>query len=143
MKKFLYFIALSLIFTSCSSDDDQRNNPYLVDLNFVFQMDLNLPQYNNLNFPGNSFTQYNYGISGVVIYNLNNSQFMAFELTDPNHVPSSCSMLVVEGIEAFCGCDDGNVYSIVTGQLLEGQGEYTLKPYRVERIGNVLQVSNR
>ena len=56
MKKFLYLVALSLLFISCSSDDDQRNNPYLVDLDFAFQLDLNLPQYNNLNFPGNSFT---------------------------------------------------------------------------------------
>ena len=142
MKKFLYLVALSLIFIGCSSDDDQRNNPYLVDLDFAFQLDLNLPQYNNLNFPGNSFTHYNYGINGVVVYNLNNSQFMAFELTDPNHVPSSCSVLEVDGIQASCGCEDGNVYSIITGQLVEGQGEYTLKPYRVERSGNVLQISN-
>ena len=67
---------------------------------------------------------------------------MAFELTDPNHVPSSCSVLEVDGIQASCGCEDGNVYSIITGQLVEGQGEYTLKPYRVERAGNVLQISN-
>lgn len=142
MKKFLYLVALSLISISCSSDDDQRNNPYLVDLDFSFQLDLSLPQYNNLNFPGNSFTHYNYGINGVVVYNLNNSQFLAFELTDPNHVPSPCSVLQVEGINAFCGCEDANAYSIITGQLVEGQGEYTLKPYRVERIGNILQISN-
>ena len=142
MKKLFIFAAFILFFSSCSSDDEMRNNPYLADLNFVLQIDLNLPQYNNLNFPGNSFTHYNYGINGIVVYNLNNSQFLAFELTDPNHVPSSCSLLEVTGIEASCNCDDGNTYSIITGQLLTGDGKYTLKPFRVERVGNVLEISN-
>lgn len=142
MKKALVFTAFLLILSSCSDDDELRNNPYLPDLNFRFQIDLNLPQYNNLNFPGNSFIHYNYGMNGVVIYNLNNSQFLAFELTDPSHVPSSCSILEVNGIEASCNCDDGNTYSIITGQLLKGQGQYTLKPYRVNRVGNVLEISN-
>ena len=142
MKRTLIFTAFILFFASCSSDDELRDNPYLADLNFIFNIDLNLPQYNNLNFPGNSFTTYNYGINGVVIYNLNNSQFLAFELTDPNHVPSSCSIMEVNGIEASCSCDDGNTYSIITGQLLEGQGKYTLKPYRIQRVGNLLEISN-
>ncbi len=51
----------------------------------------------------------------LLIYNLNNDQYMAFELTDPNHVPQPCSSLVVKGTEATCSCDDGNEYTIITG----------------------------
>lgn len=142
MKKFLIFSIFCLIFTACTSDDNYRNNPYLVDLNFVFTINLDLPQYNELNFAVNSVTTTNYGIKGVVIFNLNGSQFFAYELTDPNHPPSTCSTLKVEGTEAVCGCEDGNRYSIITGELLEGEGEYPLKPYQVVRQGNILEISN-
>lgn len=136
------FICLIFICLGCSGDDDLRQNPYLPDLNFTLQLDLSLPEYNQLNFPGNKFVTKNYGINGIVIYNFNNDQYMAFELTDPNHVPQPCSELIVTGIEARCSCDDGNVYTIITGQPISGAGEYALKPYRVERRGSVLQITN-
>lgn len=105
-------------------------------------MDLSLPEYNQLNFPGNHFTTYNYGINGIVIFNLNNDQYMAFELTDPNHVPQECSLLTVKEQEAICSCNDGNRYTIITGQQTAGEGQYLLKPYRVIRRGEILEVSN-
>ncbi|WP_209309835.1 Rieske (2Fe-2S) protein, partial [Tamlana crocina] len=101
---------------------------------FSVNFDLSLPEYNQLNFPGNKFVTRNYGINGIVIFNLNNDQYMAFELTDPNHVPQACSPLIVEGTEAVCSCGDGNKYNIITGQRIAGEGEYSLKPYRVERV---------
>lgn len=142
MRKVLLFLSFCPLFLGCSGDDDIRNNPYLADMNFSFQIDLNLPQYNELNFPGNSIIIDNYGINGVVIYNLNNSHYTAHELTDPNHPVSSCSALQLEGTEAVCGCDDGNAYTIITGQQIEGEGTYPLKPYRIVRIGNIIEVSN-
>jgi hypothetical protein len=133
-----------LIFTclGCSGDDELRQNPYLPNLNFSLQLDLSLPEYNQLNFPGNKFVTRNYGLNGIVIYNFNNDQYMAFELTDPNHVPQACSQLSVTGTEAKCSCGDGNVYTIITGQQIAGSGEYSLKPYRVEKRGGVLRISN-
>ena len=142
MKKILLLILLVITMLSCSVDDDLRRNPYLPDLNFSARLDLNLPQYNNLKFPGNSFIARNYGLNGFVIYNLNNDQYLAYELSDPNHILQECSILIVEGIEAKCSCDDGNRYNIITGQRIAGEGEYSLKPYRVEKLGNTLQVSN-
>lgn len=136
----IFFVCF--MFSGCSGDDERLNNPNLVDLNFSFQIDLSLPQYNKLNFPGNSFTTYNYGINGVVIYNLNNSQYTAFELSDPNHPLKDCSTLTVQGTEVTCGCEDGNVYTIITGQQIAGEGQYSLKPYRVERFGNIIEISN-
>ena len=142
MKKLLLLISLIFICLSCSGGDDLRKNPYLPDLNFSFQLDLSMPQYNALNFPGNSFVTRNYGLNGVVIYNLNNDQYMAFELTDPNHIPQECSFLEVKGTEASCSCNDGNAYNIVTGQQVKGEGNYGLKPYRVVKSGNVLEISS-
>lgn len=142
-KRFVFFALCLLLFSACSTDDGYRDkNPNLIDLRFTHQLDLDLPRYNNLKFPGNSFTTYSYGINGIVIYNINNSLYTAFELSDPNHPLTDCSTLRLNGTEVICECDDGNVYTIITGQQTSGQGEYALKSYRIKRIGNVLEISN-
>ncbi len=143
MKKTLLGLIISVFLVGCSTDDNNRlNNPNLPDLNFRLQLNLDLPEYNNLQYPGNSYSTYSNGVRGIVVYNINNSQYTAFELSDPNHPPNNCSAMQVTGITAKCQCDDGNEYNIVTGELTAGQGQYTLKPYRIERRGNVIEVYN-
>ncbi len=143
IKKITLSLLLVVSFYSCTPDDNARtNNPYLTNISFTLDLNLNLPEYNALNFPGNSFVTYNYGINGVVVYNINNSQFTAFELSDPNHALSACSTLSVSGIIATCNCNDGNSYNILTGEITEGSGQYSLKPYRVRKSGNLLEVYN-
>ena len=136
---------LSFLFVvfACSSDDSRNNNPFLVDLGFQINLNTNLPQYGNLNFPGNAVIVPNIGLRGLVVYNFNNSQYVAYELSDPNHSPNNCSQMTINGIEATCPCpDDINKYNIITGQPIEGNGEYGLKAYRVERNGAIITVSN-
>ena len=142
MRKIFLYLLLSLPFLGCSGDDEIRQNPYLQDISFTARFDLNLPEYNSLNFPGNHFVTTKYGIKGIVIYNLNNSLYLAFELSDPNHIPQNCSFLSVNSHKASCNCDDGNVYDIITGQLIAGEGQYSLKPYRAILRGSILEVSN-
>ncbi len=143
IKKIILSLVLMAATISCATDDVARNdNPYLIDVSFRMDLNLSLPEYNSLNFPGNSYYTNNYGINGVVIYNINNTQYTAFELSDPNHPLTECSTLRVEGILVTCNCNDGNTYNILTGELTEGSGQYSLKPYRVSRNGNVLEVFN-
>lgn len=143
MKKSIILLFTAILFAACSTSDDGRiNNPNLVDINFRYQINLDLPEYNDLLYPGNEYVTYSQGIKGIVIYNINNQQYTAFELSDPNHTPSSCSAMTVEGITAKCHCDDGNEYSIITGEQLSGTGEYPMKAYRIERRGNIIEVYN-
>ncbi|MDR9456000.1 MAG: hypothetical protein RI572_01205 [Salegentibacter sp.] len=143
MKKIIFGLIIPVFLVGCSTDDNNRlNNPNLPDLNFRIQLNLDLPEYNNLQYPGNSYSTYSNGIKGIVVYNINNSQYTAFELSDPNHPPNNCSAMQVTGITAKCQCDDGNEYNIVTGELTAGEGQYTLKPYRIERRGNAIEVYN-
>lgn len=143
IKKTLFLLGFLILTSACSSDDTtSANNPYLTDTSFRMDISLNLPEYQNLNFPGNSFSTYNYGLNGIVIYNINNTHYTAFELSDPNHPLSDCSRLTVEGIIASCNCEDGNSYNILTGELSAGSGQYSLKSYRVRKNGNFLEVYN-
>lgn len=141
-KKLLILLAMVFTLGSCEPEDEIRNNPYLTNISFRLVLNLNLPEYNSLNFPGNSYVTYNTGINGIVVYNINNTQFTAFELSDPNHQLSSCSRLTVQGIIATCSCGDGNSYNILTGELSSGTGQYSLKPYRVRKSGNTIEVYN-
>ena len=73
------------------------------------------------------------------MWRLNSSILYAWDAADPSHEPSACSTL--EAAETadivVCGCDDGNQYSLSTGQAF-GQNTQpcTLQIYRVDAIGN-------
>ena len=145
MKKIIFTLFICLSFLACKSDDDQSNNinnPYLTIPVVNLNLNLNLPEYNPLKFPGNSVVITNQGIKGIVVYNVNNSLYTAFELSDPNHNPNSCSGMEIEGIVATCPCDDENKYDIVTGQHQDDQSRYPLQQYRAERSGDVVNVFN-
>ncbi|WP_378179385.1 hypothetical protein [Aquimarina sp. SS2-1] len=144
MKKIIVLVCLSLCIFSCSSDDARSNNPNLPSISFSHTVNLDLPEFNSLKFPGNSevIRIEGVGIKGVIIYNVDNTLYSAFELSDPNITPSSCSALSVTGIRAESNCGNDNAYEIVSGQQLEGEGGYPLLRYRIVREGNTLVISN-
>jgi len=144
MNKILLIVVVSLFVISCDSDDNRLDNPFLNPGSFNFEVNLDLPQFNSLKFPGNSevITTQGAGIKGLVVSNLGNSQYVAFELSDPNIPPSNCSALSINGGNAESNCDNDNVYSIATGQQIKGEGGYPLLRYQVAVQGNLLFISN-
>ncbi|WP_452224897.1 hypothetical protein [Lacinutrix chionoecetis] len=147
LKSILFFLLLVIIVLSCkkNDDDNQNNNPNIPDAVFDTGSLINtsLPQYNQMQFPGNYIVLNNYGYQGVVLYYAGNNNYSAFELSDPNHPISACSNLTVEGIVATCGCSDENAYEIINGTRQEGTaGQYTLVRYFVEVNGSIIRVFN-
>lgn len=145
MKKIAIALIITISILSCSSSDDnnQDQNPYLAVPPVNISLNLNLPEYNDLKFPGNSIIYNNQGIKGIVIYCVTDNLYTASELSDPNHTPSSCSKMQVQGIIATCPCDDDNSYDIVTGQFSPTNNEkYPMIQYRAERNGDVIAVFN-
>ena len=138
----VFFVALS--FLSCNKDDGPRdNNPNLISPLVNINLNLNLPEYNPLKFPGNSIIISQQGIKGIVVYNVNNDLYTAFELSDPNHTPNSCSKMTITGIIANCPCTtDSNTYDIVTGQHQANQDLYPMQQYFVQRSGDNVSISN-
>ena len=144
MKKLFITLFIGLALLGCNKDDSRNdNNPNLLNPLVSLNLNLNLPQYNTLKFPNNSLIITEQGIKGIVIYNLNNDLYIAFELSDPNHVPSSCSLMTINGIIASCPCTtDSNEYDIVTGQHKTNQNLYPMQQYSAVRTGDNLQISN-
>ncbi|MFT4847925.1 MAG: hypothetical protein ACI83B_000448 [Sediminicola sp.] len=144
MNSKLIALFLGLILISCTNDDTRNdNNPNLLSPLISVNLNLNLPQFNPLKFPGNSLILDGEGIRGVVIYNVNNDLYTAFELSDPNHTPNGCSKMLINGILASCPCTtDTNIYDIVTGQHQSNEVLYPLQQYLVIRNGDNIQVTN-
>lgn len=142
--KFLPLLLVVLLF-SCSKKDDKLNrNPFLTNPVVSLNLNLNLPEYNPLKFPGN-YILAPQGIKGIVIYCISESNYVAFDLTDPNHVPNECSRMELNGIIASCPCStDDNEYNIVNfGQhTTEQDTKYPMQQYRAQRNGNNVVVTN-
>ena len=103
---------------------------------------MNLPQYSQLQFISNSVYVGNAGNGGIIITN-SGTGFLAWDASDPNHTPNSCSQLEIMGLEGKCRCNDENLYSLITGQPLNNSSlRCTLKAYRVEVSGSNLFISN-
>ena len=143
MKKIAIVILMGIILSCSSSDDNRNNNPFLFDPLVSLNLNLNLPEYNPLRFPGSSIIITSQGIKGIVIYNVNNEIYTASELSDPNHTPNDCSSMDITGIIATCPCpNDTHEYDIVTGKHRTDETLYPIQQYRIERNGDNIIVSN-
>ncbi|OEK09299.1 hypothetical protein A8C32_11285 [Flavivirga aquatica] len=142
MKSLFSLISLSILLSCSSNSVDNKNCKFLLDVGVNVNIDLSLPQYSQLPFAGNSIYIANAGNAGIIVASTG-ADFFAWDASDPNHVPSSCSALTPSGLEGTCGCDDGNQYSLVTGEPLKnGSLQCSLRNYRVEKNGNTLLIFN-
>ncbi|HJN54614.1 MAG TPA: hypothetical protein QGI27_06065 [Flavobacteriaceae bacterium] len=141
MKHLLFFIIAGIIFTGCSDPNSDPRCNFLFDTKVAYELNMNLPQYNDLNFISNSVYIPNIGNGGVIVTN-SGTGFLAWDAADPNHNFSQCSILSIEGLEASCSCPDENKYSLITGQSLETQLNCTLKTYRADQIGSNLIITS-
>lgn len=141
MKPYFYLL-LFIIFASCSKNSVDKNCNFLLDIGVSLQLNLNLPQYSQLQFPSNPVYVTNAGNGGIIVTNTGTG-FVAFDAADPNHAPSSCSTLSISGIFGTCGCDDKNEYNLFNGIPKDsGSLRCALKAYRVEQNGNTLLIFN-
>ncbi len=138
MKKF--FIPVLIVFLIWSCQKNQINNPYLQRVSFDVRINLDLPQYQSLNYPGSAIYIGLGGIKGIFVYN-SGYGYNAFEASDPNHYPNDCSTMELNGMEVTCPCEN-NRYSLSDGHLMAGQGSYGLLPYHVSKEGNILHIYN-
>ena len=141
IRQFLIILGIGLM--GCSGDGGPGNScNFLLNVGVNLSLNLNLPQYSQLQFISNSVYVPNGGNKGVIVINTGTG-YSAWDASDPNHTPNTCSTLGISGVEATCGCDDGNTYSLFTGQPLNnGNLRCGLKPYRVTLNGSTLLITN-
>lgn len=130
------------LLSACSKNNADENCNFLLNVGVNATLNLNLPQYSQLAFISNAVYIPGYGNKGIIVINTGTG-FAAWDASDPNHSPNSCSTLEIVGVEGVCGCTDENTYSLYTGQPLSDPNlTCGLKAYRVEQSGNTLLISN-
>ncbi|KJD35243.1 hypothetical protein PW52_11245 [Tamlana sedimentorum] len=143
--KSLFVLMFTLLFLGCSSNTVRNENcNFLLDINVNININLSLPQYSTLGFVGNSIYISGVGNNGVIVANTGSS-FMAWDASDPNYVPGSCSALVPNGLFGTNDCGNGNTYNFVTGEISDNDDPTlvcALKNYRVQQNGNSLTIYN-
>lgn len=140
-RKISFFILMLLLLTNCSDDNNRFRNPYVPNYPFAYDINMELPQFNSLQYPMNAVFIHPplAGANGVIVINAGGS-YRVYEANCPNQTITSCSRLQINGIRAVCPCDELE-YSLLTG-LPVGEGEYPMIPYRIERNGNILRIWN-
>ncbi len=138
MKKLL-LLASFIALLGCNKNENNINCNFLFDAGVNLTVNTNLPQFNQLQFSGNGVYVANQGNNGIWLWRLNSSTLYAWDAADPSHQPSACSTLedTGNGDIVTCGCEDGNLYSLATGQGFgENTQPCTLQFYRVDDVGN-------
>ena len=116
MKRF-FGVLFILFLMACSNNDNLNNCNFLLNLGVNVSVNLNLPQYSQLQFTSNSVYIANQGNGGLIVINVGTG-LRAWDAADPSHQFSSCSILQIEGAIGKCGCSDANEYSLFTGGSL-------------------------
>ena len=140
LAKIISFVILILII-GCAKEINDSNCNYLLDLDIYYEVNLNLPQYNELNFISNSVYIPNVGNGGIIVVN-SGTGFLAWDAADPNLTNLPCSALNISGLEATSSCAEQNTYSLITGQSIGVALTCSLKAYRVESNGNILVITS-
>ena len=138
----IFIIFGLLVFTACSKNSPTNRCNFLQDINVNRSVNLNLPEYSQLQFPGNTVYIPNEGVAGIYLSRTGN-QYRAFDAADPSHqFNPECSMLIQDGGIGTCGCEDANSYSLATGISFNSEVTCMMREYRVESSGNTLIITN-
>ena len=133
--KILVFLIL-VLFISCEKETQRRsNNPYLPNYSFSALLDLHLPLYSSLNFVSNPISLTIDNDIDIIVMKVSEGNYIAWNGNCPNHSKSSCSKLIISGLNSKCACED-YTYSLYSGQ--SQTAPYPLINYSVEILGNSL-----
>ncbi len=159
--KILLFCLLSFVLVSACKKDNKlvSNQDFFPAVLIDFYVNLDLPLYNDLNFPNGYVYEKGQGYKqrGVILYNtgfIGPDQYVAFDRSCPYKVDSTCSIVSVDSSTLYYRCGQytgaGGKFSpccnskfvASNGSQYEGLADRPLKQYFVTIIGRQLHITN-
>jgi len=134
-----YTIAILLVFTLFSCEDNTRINSCFQNSIAPVTLDTNSPQLNGLLTP-TGFAEVNGGLQGIILYNGATLGYKAFDRKCPKF---DCNTpMSFDGQRLKCSCNNSE-YSILTGEPLpQGIDACFAREYTVTQNGSSLRISN-
>jgi cytochrome b6-f complex iron-sulfur subunit len=126
------FIAIPVIYSSCSKDEEDEE--ILPDPVWPASLDLDSPQYSPLKNDGHAVTISN----NIIVVNLGDMEFVALSSVCTHE---GCIISYNHAAGNFpCPCH-GSVFSS-TGSVLQGPATVAVRRYPVSREGNILTIGD-
>ena len=135
-----FFLIATVLFSSCI--DNQINNGCFPFVSVNETVNLDLPQFIDLQVPG-GWAYTSGGFQGLIVYNINGNQFLAWDRLCPGENLSACSQMIVDSnLRILCQCDDSE-FNILDGSPLTQGVTCSLNRYNVENLnGSFLSITN-
>jgi len=137
MKIAFYILIILFILSTCNTKDN-----YIQDVYVNINIDLNLPEYSNLQVSGNSIFIEG-GIEGIIIYHAVGSDYKVYDRNCSYEPSLSCSK--IESIDAgiaYCGCCPSAFLLSNSANVLNSPALLPLKAYNWSLDNNILRIFN-
>ncbi len=137
MNKLLSLIIISITLFSCRNQ--YRGIP---NVNVDLYINILDPNYSSLAGLG-AWKYVDGGSKGIIIFNLDNETYLAYERHCPHDPESSCSQIEVDetnlvAIDSCCMTK----YQLLDGSVLDGPGNLPLLSYSTSFDGNIIHIRN-
>ncbi len=112
------------------------------NINVNLYINIQNPQYQNLSGMG-SWAYVEGGSKGIIVFNLDNDNFLAYERHCPYDPQNSCSKISVDETNLFAvdTCCSSK-YQLIDGSVIDGPGSLPLKGYNTSFDGNIIHIWN-
>ena len=135
------WMALALILASCTSCGEQQQFIPYVPVNL--QIDLNLPAYNTLNFPGEAIALAG-GSKGLYVYRYTLDEFVVLDRHATYDISMACKVTLDADkitLKDDSDCSESQ-WLILDGSVLSGPATLPLHRYRTTLNGSILSIYN-
>jgi len=112
------------------------------DVSVDVYINIQNPQYQNLAGLG-SWSYANGGSKGIILFNLDNENFLAYERHCPYSPENACSKVSVDETDLYAldTCCSSR-FQLLDGVLIEGPSQLPLKAYNTSFDGNIIHIWN-
>ena len=137
MKSAIYILITLFFFSNCNTKDD-----YIQEVYVNINIDLNLPEYSDLQVSGNSIFIEG-GVEGIIIYHGVGNDYKVYDRNCSYEPSLSCSQIdsVDAGI-AYCGCCTSAFLLSNDASVLNSPALLPLKKYYWTLSGSQMHISN-
>ena len=137
MKSAFYILSALFFLSTCNTKDD-----YIQEVYVNINIDLNLPEYSDLQVSGNSIFIEG-GVEGIIIYHGVGNDYKVYDRNCSYEPSLYCSQIdsVDAGI-AYCGCCTSAFLLSNDASVLNSPALLPLKKYYWTLIGSQMHISN-
>ena len=137
MKLAFYILSALFFLSTCNTKDD-----YIQEVYVNINIDLNLPEYSDLQVSGNSIFIEG-GVEGIIIYHGVGNDYKVYDRNCSYEPSLSCSQIdsVDAGI-AYCGCCTSAFLLSNNASVLNSPALLPLKKYYWTLTGSQMHISN-